>query len=184
MFKIFLRRSSLSDDAEQASRKMLSWSTAAARAGARELDQKVSLRLFGTCMSCTHRRHLTGGRSSAHWSAPREPLVRWRGCVHDMHVPNSLVDTHSSSPRAPHECVSTCTCSGCRCRPPKHFLRNLFGIVTKRRTSKEAQSEIEKLECGVNSNLASTPRNSLFWTSLASYLKIVGYHTATRCNTV
>ena len=117
VWNIFLRRSLFSDNAKEASRKMLSWLTAAGREGARELDDHVSLRLFGTCMSCTHRRHLTGGRSSAHRSAPQQPLVRWRRCVHDMHVPNSLVDTHSSSPRAPHECVSTCTCSGCRCRP-------------------------------------------------------------------
>ena len=62
-------------------------------------DQRV--RLFGTCMPCTHHHHLTGNRTSAQWSAPRQLLVRWRGCVHDMHVPNSLIDTRSSSPREP-----------------------------------------------------------------------------------
>ena len=75
--------------------------TAAARVGARELDERVSTRLFGTCMLYTHWRHLTGGRSSAHRSAPRQSLVRWRGCVHDMHVLNSHVDTRSSILRAP-----------------------------------------------------------------------------------
>ena len=140
MFEIFLRRSSLSDDAEEASRKMLSWSTAAARAGARELDEDVSTRLFGTCMSCTHPRHLTlltGGRSLAHRSAHRQPLVRWRGCVHDMHVPNSLVDTRSSSPRAPaqvaavgHESIFCKACSALslsdeRRRKPRAKMKNL-----------------------------------------------------------
>jgi len=84
---------------------MLSWPTAATSAGARGLDERVSTRLFGTYMSCTHPRHLT---------------------------------------------------SGC----------SLFDIVTKRRTSKEAQSKNEKLKYVVNSNLASKPRNSLFWSSL------------------
>ena len=101
MFEIFLRCSSLNDDAKEASRKMLSWLTATARAGARKLDEHLSLRLFGTCMSCTLRRHLTVGRSSVHRSAPQQPPVRWRRCVHDTHVPYSLVDTRSSSPRAP-----------------------------------------------------------------------------------
>ena len=93
MFEIFLRRASLCDDAEEASQKMLSWPTAAARAGAHGLDEDVSLRLLGPCKSCTHRRHLTGGCRSVHRSAPRRPLVRWRRCVHDRHGPKSLNDT-------------------------------------------------------------------------------------------
>ena len=59
MFEIFWRRSSLSDDAEETSRKMLSWSTAATRSCAHEVDGHVSLRLIGTCMSFTVRPHQT-----------------------------------------------------------------------------------------------------------------------------
>ena len=152
MFEIFVRRSSLSDDAEQASRKMVWWSTAAGRAGALELDEHVSLRLFGTCMSCMHRRHLTGGRSSAHRSAPRHPLVRWRGCVHDMHVPNSLVDTRSSSPRAPAQVAAVG--HGSR--------RGFFGIVTqtKRRTILSNIPEIGKTRRGWQGMIKGS-RNSI-----------------------
>ena len=86
---------------------MLSWPTAATWAdasAARGLDERVSTRLFGTCMSCTHPRHLTSGCRCADRCAKLRPpvsSVRWRGCVHDMHVPNSLDDTSSSSSRAP-----------------------------------------------------------------------------------
>jgi len=84
-----------------ASLKMLLWPTAATWAGARELDERVSTRLFGTCMSCTHLLHLTSGCRGADRCAQLRPPMRWCRCVHDMHVPNSLVDTRSSSPRAP-----------------------------------------------------------------------------------
>ena len=82
----FLRRSSLTDEAEQASQKMLSWLRAATWA----VDEHVSLRLFGTCMSCTHQRHLTSGHCSAYRCAELRPPVRWRLCVLDMHGPNRL----------------------------------------------------------------------------------------------
>jgi len=138
MFEIILRRSSLNDNAVESSRKMLSWLTAAARSC--ELDKHVSLRLVGPCMSCTHWRHLTGGRNSAHQSAQRQSLVRWRRCVHDMHIPNSLVDMRSSSPRAPaqvaavsHQSIFCEACSALSLRNLlEEFLRlrkeeNLYG---------------------------------------------------------
>ena len=89
----FLRRSSLSDNAEQASQKMLSWPTlgapvrAAAAAG-----EMARMRAWHACSE--------------------------QSCGHAFSKP-------------------ACACSGCRCRPRKHFLRSLFGIVTKRRTSQK-----------------------------------------------
>jgi len=64
----FRRRSSHSDDAEEALREMLWWPTAAARAGSRGVAQGVLSRLLVPCMSCTHRRQFTSGRRWAHRS--------------------------------------------------------------------------------------------------------------------
>ena len=95
---MILRRLSLSDDAEEASRKILSRSTAAARECARELDEHVSSRLFGTCRSCTHQHHLTGGGSSAHQSAHRQSLCNQ---VHGWDNKASKTTSRTMLQRAP-----------------------------------------------------------------------------------
>jgi len=50
----------------------------------------------------------------------------------------------------------------------RHRVCRFVLFVTKRRTLKEAKVKMEELKCVVNSNLASKPRNSFFWTSCAS----------------
>ena len=146
MFEIFWRRSSLGDNAEEASRKMLSWQTAAIWAGARGLDEGVLSRLFVPCMSCTW---WTGAPSGGRW---------WTGadaCMTCM-VPRVLI-IRLEQPRVNLLGLPLSATKAFPAKLPRHrhYATNVDG----------SQGKNEKLKCVVNSNLAYKPRNSLFWTS-------------------
>jgi len=74
---------------------MLLWLTETTWAGARRLAERLSLRLFGPCMSCAHQHQSTRGRheTDRHLTAAAGGLVPMRA----WHCPNSLNDLHSAT---------------------------------------------------------------------------------------
>jgi len=84
------------DDTEEASLKMPSRLTAAIEAGARGLAERVSRRLFESCMFFAHRRQPTSGCRRVY-----RVHIGWYRYVHDMHAPNGLNNSSLASPSSP-----------------------------------------------------------------------------------
>jgi len=89
------------EDAEETSLKMPSRSTATIEAGTRGLAERVSRRLFGSCMFFAHLRQPTSGCRRVYRQSGTNLHSGWYRCVHDMHGPNGLNHSRSTSPSSP-----------------------------------------------------------------------------------
>jgi len=89
------------DDAEEASLKMPSRTTAAIEAGVRGLGKRVSRKTFRSSMIFAHQRQPTSGYRRAYLLPNISLRSGWYLCVHDMYGPNGLNNSRSAIPSSP-----------------------------------------------------------------------------------